>query len=411
MTESAEVQASLMTSAQRAAVQAYLQEREEKGHEACDQSITILHSRVVQKSYGTEKRFFCPPPAIKLEGDKWVSPPDGKICIYVSMGSLHSKGQYQPVTLTESLYGSSRSLYISDADKRRSFCLHFKTFFSNGRDVGTFTSKPIKVISKPSKKKQSTKNNPEMCIEHGREIALFNRARSQSGNIRYLAGDTADGFRTETSFWTTFTIKLIEEEGDVKPSTTNPLKPRFIMYGNSVTLQCSTTKQRLGPFVLLKTDRNKVIPSANDPVSQLQKVALQSQDGMRGFVTITDQEKVAILQPKTACLTSPQLPDTALWTITSCDRVSLVFHEPAAILQHQAPVNPVPVVTTVKTLGDTIEIYGENFSTLLVVWFGNVPAETWYRCEELLMCKRPEFRLVCPQSQDGICRSTYVGCL
>lgn len=145
----------------------YLKERN-------DYVVIILNAKVAQKSYGNEKRFFCPPPCVYLMGDGWksrrnkmlsegVPEKSTQIVTYIGIGS--SDRDMQQLNLDGKMFGAAKTLFISDSDKRKTFSLNLKMFYSQSMDIGTFLSKKIKVISKPSKKKQSIKNSEREC-EH-----------------------------------------------------------------------------------------------------------------------------------------------------------------------------------------------------------------------------------------------------
>ena len=137
-------------------------------NERGDMVIVMLHAKVAQKSYGNEKRFFCPPPCIYLYGDGWrkkreemqrqgESEQGAQLCAFIGIGN--SDQEMQQLDLNGKHYCAAKTLFISDSDKRKHFSLSLKLFFANGLDIGTFPSRSIKVISKPSKKKQSIKNS------------------------------------------------------------------------------------------------------------------------------------------------------------------------------------------------------------------------------------------------------------
>ncbi|KAJ1659505.1 hypothetical protein GGF38_004068, partial [Coemansia sp. RSA 25] len=214
--------------------------------------VMVLTSKVAQKSYGTEKRFLCPPPTILLFGDAWqledrassggsgsnssssdfvaamprisvavpasdesnadaasgaladAAPPKGTAQLeWIARPDPAPKPrQHVPHAAATAAAAAQRAprdgepitgryvakqLFINDVDeKRKRVAVRVRLHDPSGRAVlGEFESRPIKVISKPSKKRQSVKNI-DLCIHHGSTISLFNRLRSQTVSTKYL---------------------------------------------------------------------------------------------------------------------------------------------------------------------------------------------------------------------------------
>jgi hypothetical protein len=151
--------------------------------------------------------FLCPPPTTHLIGGSWwtqqmsdkdsgpesppsvtVSAPSMTVCI--SGESTSHKGNLEWHAPNGSVMDSSsvittpsdpvvsgkcvsKQLYINDADEKRKRveCL-VKIQLANGFNLGTLASKGIKVISKPSKKRQSVKNMERKSTFSFREISI-----------------------------------------------------------------------------------------------------------------------------------------------------------------------------------------------------------------------------------------------
>lgn len=62
----------------------------------------------------------------------------------------------------------------------------------------------------------------------------------------------------------------------------------------------------------------------------------------------------------------------------------------------RSPVTPVPIVNSLNLNGGgdaaMLELTGDNFTPHLQVWFGDVEAETMYRCTEALLCVVPDIQ-------------------
>ncbi|CAO3670240.1 unnamed protein product [Umbelopsis ramanniana] len=334
---------------------------------AGEYTVMLLTSKVAQKSYGTEKRFLCPPPTTIILGPHWWTPGSDskgntssntlhppKLAIHMS-GDATAMSTAQPIQLNtfewstaagDRIDGSSnerftqngsksntasstvvtstnepilsgrcvsKNLYINDADeKRKRVEVMVKIQLANGFNLGTFASKGIKVISKPSKKRQNAKNM-DLCIHHGSTISLFNRIRSQTVSTKYLGVSTsnnsairyggnvpldwpAPGFSEEnlnlnnstcfsvrTTSWDPFVIWIVDTSGrqQTDPDTFNsqnpgssaprrptppiialqdkPDEPIAIHYNQPVVLQCLHTGLVSPVMIIRKVDKGSSV--------------------------------------------------------------------------------------------------------------------------------------------------------
>uniref|UniRef100_A0AAZ3Q642 Recombination signal binding protein for immunoglobulin kappa J region b n=1 Tax=Oncorhynchus tshawytscha TaxID=74940 RepID=A0AAZ3Q642_ONCTS len=357
----------------REAMRNYLKERG-------DQTLLILHAKVAQKSYGNEKRFFCPPPCIYLMGCGWkkkteemeregCSEQEAQPCAFIGIGN--SDQEMQQLNIEGKDFCTAKTLYISDSDKRKHFMLSVKMFYGNSTDIGVFLSKRIKVISKPSKKKQSLKN-ADLCIASGTKVALFNRLRSQTVSTRYLHVEGGN-FHASSQQWGAFYIHLLEEE---EPEGEEfAVRDGYIHYGQTVKLVCSVTGMALPRLVIRKVDKQTALMDADDPVSQLHKCSFYLKDTERMYLCLSQER---IIQPPP----NPKEPNKAEYT----------FYQGMGPVP--CPVTLVPVVESLQLNGGgdvaMLELTGQNFAPDLRVWFGDIEADTMYRCGESVLCVVPD---------------------
>ncbi|KAM9758394.1 recombining binding protein suppressor of hairless-like protein isoform 3-T5 [Menidia menidia] len=377
------------------------------GREAhADQSIIILHAKVAQKSYGNEKRFFCPPPCVYIRGQGWRVMQDHlkaagygesvyRTCGYMCLDSS-SQSQADTFKLvfdeqpnSRQLFACAKSLFISDQDKRKHFSLVLRLFLGNTQEVGSFQSKMIKVISKPSQKRQSMKN-ADLCISSCSKVALFNRLRSQTVSTRYLSVDRG-AFVASARQWTAFTITMVDDQRADQGGFV--LSEAFICYGSVVQLVCPESGVALPPMVIRKVNKQHAILDVDEPVSQLHKCAFQFRDDSNAYLCLSNDAIVQHQAPPSARDPSRVvLNDGSCWTIIGVEQVEFTFNQGLACIQ--TPISPFPVITGLEVNGGghvaMLEVDGENFSPHLKVWFGNSEAETMFKSARSLLCVVPD---------------------
>ncbi|KAJ7859712.1 hypothetical protein B0H13DRAFT_2356006 [Mycena leptocephala] len=319
-----------------------------------ERTVIVMSSKVAQKSYGTEKRFLCPPPTAIMIGNSWwtevvrrgdepkLCPP--RVVISISGEPTPQEGSIEwtgssgksfdvsdpPTGTTYTGRCVGKQLFISDVDEKKKKVEALVKITAPATDdepervIGTFPSRPIKVISKPSKKRQSAKNL-ELCINHGSTISLFHRLRSQTVSTKYLcvsgsgssfkgsdgaplmgldqrSRSTTPSFIARTASWDPFVMYIVDVNkpaGGIDAPPPPPPQPDYpspppnaIPFSNN------------GPVLIIrKVDHQTTVVGGGlqegakgvadhycapaevcgDPVSQLHKIAFEVYDGARAM--------------------------------------------------------------------------------------------------------------------------------
>lgn len=189
-------------------------------------TVICLHAAVAQKSYGSEKRFLCPPPVVHIEGPVWQMRAQTLSMSVVSENGDRSFEQKAP--LDNNMTASFKFLHVTGTQKAKSFQLSLDisepatttlpsadTENASGRTWASFDSAPVTIISKPSKKTAKTRNISS-CILAGGPVSLFNRINSQTVRTKYMTIDHAQLCASNVT-WSAFNVNVVRRPTDAPP--------------------------------------------------------------------------------------------------------------------------------------------------------------------------------------------------
>ena len=191
-------------------------------------TVLCLHAAVAQKSYGSEKRFLCPPPVVHIEGPVWHMKQQQMSMAVVSEGGERTFEQKAP--LDHNLTASFKFLHVTGSAKTKSFQLSLDIAEPppapvegseappQGRVWASFDSAPVTIISKPSKKTAKIRNISS-CILAGGPVSLFNRINSQTVRTKYMTLEHSQLCASNIS-WSAFNVNVVRAQADPPPLCT-----------------------------------------------------------------------------------------------------------------------------------------------------------------------------------------------
>ncbi|KAF9986610.1 hypothetical protein BGZ75_001600 [Mortierella antarctica] len=401
-------------------------------------TICCLHASVAQKSYGSEKRFLCPPPIVNIqapqEDDQSNSKPQVTMSVICDTGDGNSS-LGQRATLEDDHTGTFRYLYVTSSAKAKAFQLKLQVygrtclpngFVSSGSSgeegvvntadlpapYAVFDSAPISIISKPSKKTAKARN-VSSCILAGSMVSLFNRINSQTVRTKYMSVQDGE-FCAKNSTWSAFSVTIVSNgatkldaapKSHHRPSQVQSSSP--ITYGAEIILTETETGVQSDRLIVCKVENGRIQESATGPICQMQKVALMStkrdENGQAVYLSAVGNDHqvgrymdhsstsktVLRYQPSTMAggntdFMKPGSDDFLCWTIVGISKFEYTYFEslPAADSNGVTPHPITPFPTLMKNpiynaASHTLELVVSNFYSQLGNQPCQVPMQVW----------------------------------
>ncbi|CDO73511.1 hypothetical protein BN946_scf185013.g146 [Trametes cinnabarina] len=353
-------------------------------------TVICLHAAVAQKSYGSEKRFLCPPPVVHIEGPVWQMKQQ-----HLSMAVVNEGGERTcelKAPMDQNLTASFKFLHVTGSAKSKNFLLSLDIAepASDGNEQhervwASFDSAPVTIISKPSKKTAKTRNIAS-CILAGGPVSLFNRINSQTVRTKYM---TIEGNQLCASnvAWSAFAVNVVRQHGVEAP-----------LGGIHVhSLRCPEERKLTvtAPLIIRKVDKGRIVNDDGGPVSQMQKIALQriNADGSRHYLSaagpivgtpgsgpsppgITNQagtHPLLFQSPRVreelkdgVRVITDEVDDYLCWTIVGISKFQYTFFDAFGLNNSvpEMPITPFPTLFNTpayRSQSNTLEMTAANF--------------------------------------------------
>ncbi|PKI85942.1 hypothetical protein MVES_000576 [Malassezia vespertilionis] len=295
----------------RDAIREYMRQEQQA---TCTPMTTVrcLHASVAQKSYGSEKRFLCPPPAVHIHGrlrHAETIPPSLFVQVQGEEGD-HLSGE-QLAVLDEAHQARFTELHVTGTGKAKSFrlLLHLlasddkgpardakRARLSDDADTRTarllesacwasFASAPIGIISKPSKKTAKARS-VSAHISTSTQVSLFNRINSQTYRTKYLCAQDGQ-LSAQSRAWTAFTLVVLERPSQASRDT----EDHVLAYGATILFMDSVSGAATDPLLVCKVDRGCIIPPFGDATH-----APENADEVYAFGAVNQMQKIALMR-------------------------------------------------------------------------------------------------------------------